>query len=172
MIASFQLRSIEELDKFIKEFERAKKNEKGNIVQKYFNIALLKEKLRDSLQEDTDRRGAIQPETLKYIYNFSCYLAKVANLKTSQLRKFYNSIVNIKHQLDREEDKDSYVKREIIKARYLLAYATGKNTRSLRDLFEVLDPVLERIDNFQKFLVFFEALQAILAYHKYFGGTE
>ena len=97
-------------------------------------------------------------------------------LKTNQVRKILEMARTTELKVKRGNDN---IKENIVKMRYLLAYAVGKANKqskySLEAFHTVLDPMLEVLmreptnENFSKF---YDFLQAIVAYHKFFGGKE
>lgn len=97
------------------------------------------------------------------------------NLATSQIRAIFSEIRQIEGMAQIEEQKDSAFSRL-----YLLIpkmkYRAGKEKGAVKELVDnVLDPALnlvftqsnKRDERFKHFTEFFEA---ILAYHKYYGG--
>lgn len=97
-------------------------------------------------------------------------------LKTNQVRKILEMARTTELKVKRG---DGDIKDDVVKMRYLLAYTVGKATGQPRYPLEafhsVLDPMLEVLmreptkDNFDKF---YDFLQAVVAYHKFFGGRE
>ncbi len=101
---------------------------------------------------------------------------RAQNLKTNQVRKVLEMVRTIELKLKKG---DTNIKDDIIKTRYLLAYAVGKATGSSRYSLEafhrILDPMLavliEKPDE-SRFEEFYDFLQAVVAYHRFFGGGE
>jgi len=95
------------------------------------------------------------------------------NLKTNQVRKIFEIARTIERKVRREEQD---IKPEIVKMRYLLAYIAGKGRGEALEAFQkVIDPILRVLMNSSEsknFLEFYEFLQAVLAYHRFFGGVE
>ena len=97
-------------------------------------------------------------------------------LKTKQVRKILEMARTTKLKVKRGDDD---IKNDIVKMRYLLAYtvgkATGQSRYPLESFHSVLDPMLEVLMNEptkEKFGKFYDFLQAVVAYHKFFGGRE
>jgi CRISPR type III-A-associated protein Csm2 len=90
---------------------------------------------------------------------------KIKKLSTSQIRKFFGSIKKI--QADFEKSKD-----EIIFLEPKLAYAMGRDKDSkIKELYPLLSPLIRGINEEKdKFNIFVNALEAIVAYHKAAGG--
>ncbi|WP_461863431.1 type III-A CRISPR-associated protein Csm2 [Thermococcus sp.] len=97
------------------------------------------------------------------------------NLKTNQVRR----ILEMARTVELKVKKGDNIKKDIMKIRYLLAYTVGKASGQSRYPIEafhnILDPMLEVImkdptpENFGKF---YDFLQAVVAYHKFFGGGD
>jgi len=97
-------------------------------------------------------------------------------LKTNQVRKILEMARTTELKLKRGNVD---IKDDIVRMRYLLAYtvgkATGQSRYSLEAFHHVLDPMLEVLmkepteENFGKF---YDFLQAVVAYHRFFGGRE
>ena len=97
-------------------------------------------------------------------------------LKTNQVRKILEMARTTELKVKRGDED---IKNDIVKMLYLLAYTVGKATGQPRYPLEsfhgVLDPMLEVLmkeptkENFGKF---YDFLQAVVAYHKFFGGRE
>nr|6O7H_B Chain B, Csm2 [Thermococcus onnurineus NA1] len=97
-------------------------------------------------------------------------------LKTNQVRKILDMARTTELKVKRGEGD---IKDDLVKMRYLLAYtvgkATGQSKYSLDAFHRILDPMLEVLmgspkkENFEKF---YDFLQAVVAYHKFFGGGD
>jgi len=103
-------------------------------------------------------------------------MTKNSGVKTSQIRKFYNSVRSLEQKLDKiklsnqlEERINEQVRIGVLSLKPLLAYAVGRQTQ-LRDLAEVLIAAINRVYDYEDFKKFVELFQAIVAYHKYHGG--
>lgn len=106
--------------------------------------------------------------------------AVAKDLRTTQIRKIIEMAKNLHTSTrmynSREEDIRSRISSEALRMNMLMAYYAGKN-RSVLSLQEVLEPILSWLskeenatpENFEKVYTFFEA---IVAYHRYFGGKE
>lgn len=101
---------------------------------------------------------------------------RAQNLRTNQVRKVLEMTRTIDLKLKKGE---ADVRDDIVKTRYLLAYtvgrATGSSRYSLEAFHRILDPMLavlmEDFDE-SKFNEFYDFLQAVVAYHRFFGGGE
>ncbi|MBW1953420.1 MAG: type III-A CRISPR-associated protein Csm2 [Deltaproteobacteria bacterium] len=100
------------------------------------------------------------------------------NLKINQIRRFLDALRKIEQEFFRVASSADPGQREKIKhnlsmLRPKLAYAVGRD-RSVRPLMTVLEPAIRKAaadpdQNFEKLLHFMEA---IIAYHKYYGGKD
>ena len=100
----------------------------------------------------------------------------VQDLRTNQVRKILEMARNLELKI-KKEYKD--INEDIMRIRYLLAYtvgkATGQSRHSLEAFYKVLDPMLEALmeePTKRNFGRFFDFLQAVVAYHRLFGGRE
>ena len=84
------------------------------------------------------------------------------NLKTSQIRKVYGAVKKI--QMSEEFNRN-----ELIMLKPKLAYAAARKSE-VEDLKDVLTQAINQVDNADKFKNFVDFFEAILAYHKAFGG--
>jgi len=97
-------------------------------------------------------------------------------LKTNQVRKILEMARTTELKLKRDNVD---IKDDIVRMRYLLAYTVGKATGHSRYPLEafhrILDPMLEVLMNEpteENFGKFYDFLQAVVAYHRFFGGRE
>lgn len=99
----------------------------------------------------------------------------VKDLKTSQIRKFLDAV----HKLDMQRQRGEGFEREkVFLLKPKIAYAAGKK-EEVRPLMDVLSPCIDKVwttpDNakseeaFKKLVSFVEA---IVAYHKFYGGQD
>jgi len=106
--------------------------------------------------------------------------AVAKDLRTTQIRKIIEMAkdlhTSIRMHNPGEGDIRSRISSEALRMNMLMAYYAGKN-RSVLPLQEVLEPILGWLseeenatpENFEKVYTFFEA---IVAYHRYFGGKD
>lgn len=117
----------------------------------------------------TDINGA---ETLvKWADNLGRYL-KDTGLTTSQIRSLFGEVRQIEAEWS-IESRRAHAKRRLVLLKPKMAYRARKEKgKAVSDLVDVLRPALDLVngkdDNFQRFVEFFEA---ILAYHKAYGGS-
>ncbi len=122
----------------------------------------------------TDPNGA---ETLvRWADSLGKYL-KDAELTTSQIRALFGEVRQIQAEWSIEGRRD-HARRRLILLKPKMAYRARKERgKAVEELVSVLRPALDLVtqasgnkqdENFQRFVEFFEA---ILAYHKAYGGN-
>ena len=85
------------------------------------------------------------------------------NLKTSQIRKVYGAVKKI-------QMSEKFSRNELIMLKPKLAYAAARKPE-VEDLKDTLTKAINEVDNDEeKFKNFVDFFEAILAYHKAFGG--
>ena len=92
--------------------------------------------------------------------NLGRKLAK--NLKTSQIRKVYGAVKKI-------QMSDEFNQNELIMLKPKLAYAAARKSE-VEDLKNTLTQAINQVDNSDKFKNFVDFFEAILAYHRAYGG--
>ena len=92
--------------------------------------------------------------------NLGRKLAK--NLKTAQIRKVYGAVKKI--QMSEEFNRN-----ELIMLKPKLAYAAARKSE-VEDLKNTLTQAINHVDNHEKFKNFVDFFEAILAYHRAYGG--
>lgn len=106
-------------------------------------------------------------------------------LSTSQIRSIFGEVRQIQAQWEMgtqpEQERGAELQqiawRRLVLLKPKMAYRAKKGEKVVQDLVNVLDPAVnevlrvddrgEQLKRFQRFIEFFEA---ILAYHKYYGG--
>ena len=83
-------------------------------------------------------------------------------LKTSQIRKVYSAVKKI--QMSKEFNRN-----DLIMLKPKLAYATARN-KDVEGLKVALTEAIDHVDNDDKFKNFVDFFEAILAYHRAYGG--
>lgn len=122
----------------------------------------------------TDPEGA---ETLVRCADSLGKYLKEAGLTTSQIRSLFGEVRQIQAEWSIEGRRD-HARRRLILLKPKMAYRARKERgKAVEELVSVLRPALDLVtaakgkeqdDNFQRFVEFFEA---ILAYHKAYGGS-
>lgn len=100
-------------------------------------------------------------------------------IKVNQIRRFLDAVRRIEARLKESKSKESKskeiteeIKGSIILLRPKLAYAAGREEK-IKPLMNVLDPAIksgaESKENFEKLL---RLIEGIIAYHRYYGGSN
>lgn len=91
-------------------------------------------------------------------------------IKVSQIRRFLDAVRRIEAGLKKGDFEQ--IKGSIILLRPKLAYAAGRE-KKIKPLMNVLDPAIksgaESRENFEKLL---RLIEGIIAYHRYYGGSN
>ena len=106
-------------------------------------------------------------ELLKYAIVMAIY-CRINDLKTNQIRKVLDLASRTHLKLRRNQNEN--IEGDLAKMCYILAYTTGRN-REIEPLANVLDIMLQKADN-ESFEKLYDFIQAVVAYHKFFGGGE
>ena len=97
-------------------------------------------------------------------------------IRTNQIRNIFSTVEKIRSDFKRNHLKiDEQIRRELIMLRPKLAYAVGRNedVKPFQELFdEAIRKVLESQNPSEALKNFFFLSEAIVAYHKYFGGRD
>lgn len=86
----------------------------------------------------------------------------------TQIRKFLSAVNSIQNKIQADEKNYNYS--EIQYIRIKLAYQTGR-FRDLKGFFAELDPIIKEIKTPADFKKFAQLMEAIVAYHKFYGGN-
>ena len=100
---------------------------------------------------------------------FGNFLANRLKIKTTQIRKFYESLKRIDLESSRKSEDE--IRIEVLKLKPILAYAVGRQ-RNIRPFYEVINEAISRVKGKEDFKNFVELVKAIVAYHKFHGGRE
>ncbi|OGW36150.1 MAG: type III-A CRISPR-associated protein Csm2 [Nitrospirae bacterium RBG_13_39_12] len=100
-------------------------------------------------------------------------------LKAAQLRRFYESLLNIKTSVNAiggKADEIMLFKRDVLpEIRMLkpqLASAKSRHPRELTPFFDVMNLLLDRVENVNDYDRLCQFGEAVVAYHKYCGGRD
>jgi len=105
----------------------------------------------------------------------------VLNLKTNQVRKVLDLArdIHIDFKNEKLEENRERILSKLARMRFLLAYSVGKADRRDKDALEALhtaiDPLLLKVStnpSKERFEFVYDFIQAIIAYHRFFGGRE
>lgn len=127
--------------------------------------------------------AAISAESIvKWAKELGEFLAKRPNednenqLTKTQIRKFLDAVIRIKNLHKQNIDYKTEVYLMKPKLAYAVAkakkYKQGKEIDPVGPLLLVLDPCIEKIENETDFKKFADFVEAIVAYHKYYGGKD
>lgn len=107
------------------------------------------------------------------------YFSRVKKIKTHQIRNFYGAVNQLKLDYDRSKKNDSdfnqvweKFNRELVLLKPKLAYAKGRNGEVgpfTKFMTQVIDLTLEAQQKDKALENFFELVQAVVAYHKFYG---
>ena len=98
---------------------------------------------------------------------------KEIKITTSQIRKFLSGINLLQNKMNNEEEtlSDETVS-EIKYLKIKLAYQAGRE-KKIKVLYDNLVPEIDNIGNSKKkFIEFSKYIEAIVAYHKFYGGKD
>lgn len=108
---------------------------------------------------------------LPLLENFGKYLKNV-ELRSSQIRKFFDAVKNIQNELRRREVSNGEIRQRVFRLKPALAYATARQRNQLQSFTDIMYLAMDKIENKKDFDYFVEFLEAIVAYHKYHGGKD
>lgn len=98
-------------------------------------------------------------------------------LKTGQIRNFYASITQMRTQFSIEEEEvTDGLKRDLTMLKPKIAYAAGRQTAVRATFYPFVKSALDGIEksNYDGRAIknFFQLIESIVAYHKFYGGSE
>ncbi len=99
-------------------------------------------------------------------------------IKTNQIRNFFSHFNTIKNEFKKLKISNQPIEEldsSLILIKPKLAYAKGRNKEIepfQQLMFEVIDKVYKSSDKDKAYTNFFEFVEAIVAYHKYYGGKD
>jgi len=125
----------------------------------------IKEKIE--AKKDTLSKSLTADELVEYAEKMGKYL-RAMYLKTSQIRKILDAVNKIKATTDYQK----FNREELVLLKPKLAYAAGKQEQQVKPLMNVLLPCIDKVKTYPDFKKFAQFLEAIIAYHKYYGGKE
>ncbi len=143
------------------------------------------EKIRDKMFEGSSSHATVKSilDAEKLVvcsYALGKILASYeVRLKSAQLRRFYESMLNIKatvNTIRTKPDADSLFKQkalpEILMLKPQLANATARQSREVTPFFNVINPLLDIIKSIEDYDRLCQFVESIVAYHKYCGGRD
>lgn len=119
---------------------------------------------------------SITPSIVGRCETFGEYLAKKDNnkeaLTTSQIRRFFGEVKRIEMQAEVNLS-------DVAMLKPLIAYAVGRKTdkygrckSKIEDFYNEMSECISEIENKDDFKRFVKIFEAIVAYHKKYGGQE
>jgi len=91
------------------------------------------------------------------------------NITTSQIRHFLSHIQNIGKRKDLDERR---IINELHLLRAKLAYAAGRHGAGVKEFFQVVELGIKKVENKEDYKNLKNFVEAIVGYHKYYGGKE
>ncbi len=131
-----------------------------------------------------DDLSRIDPEELnKQALEYGKKFAQKDNIRTNQIRNFFSSLTKIRSEFYQEQRKNAQkgnklppsVRKDLVMLRPKLAYAAGRHKEVLpfqKFFDEIITSVLKSENPVEAIKNLFFISDAIIAYHKYFGGKD
>lgn len=99
------------------------------------------------------------------------------SIKTNQIRNVFSEISLIRTKFKQSKEWTKEIESRLILLKPKLAYATGRNRqveKFQKFMFSAIDAVLKSKEETRLIALenFFNLIEAVVAYHKYFGGKE
>ena len=119
--------------------------------------------------DEIDKCGALKELDEKKMVDLANEIGKdMKKIKTAQLRRFFDEMKRI---------ESSYDKSSVQMLRPRLAYAAGRekdrNKQSiLKAFFDIIEASISKIKGEEDFKKLVKFVEAILAYHKFHGGSD
>lgn len=99
---------------------------------------------------------------------------KNEGLRTSQIRRFLGAVAKI-HVGNKKQQSANFSKNDVLYLKVYLAYATARQAAT-EYLMRLVCPMIDKVRDGQNGVKDFEVLsrfaQAVVAYHRYYGGNE
>ncbi len=141
-----------------------------NVIHRHFN-SIVNEIRSNFFKAPPEKR-------LEWAVKVAIYLM-ILNLKTTQVRKVLEMVREIKLEFRGQGNDDvERIKTKLTKLRFLLAYSVGKadkDAKALEAVHRTLDPLVAYLSlnpDKGEFDKFYDFVEAIIAYHRFFGGRE
>lgn len=119
---------------------------------------------------------SINTDTLIEWAQILALLLVAENLKTSQIRKFLSGVRGVEIKIKRNAPEE-FTRQEVAFLKVHLAYAKARQQTAVKPLMDVMTAVIDKIqdegvEGFEDFNVFVRFVEAVVAYHRYYGGSE
>jgi CRISPR-associated protein Csm2 len=112
-------------------------------------------------------------------YALGKLLALKHGLKMSQLRRFYDTLIQVKaiEDVRRSVEGDQTIREretisKVIELKPLLAYAKARQKWAVGPFFTVVNPLIDFVRDQEDYKTLCKFVQAVIAYHKYCGGRD
>lgn len=97
-------------------------------------------------------------------------------LKTAQIRKFLSGVRGVEAKVKRNPP-EHFSRQDVAFLKVYLAYAKARQQASVKPLMEVMTAVIDRIreegkEGLEDFEVFVRFVEAVVAYHRFYGGED
>jgi len=93
----------------------------------------------------------------------------IANISTSQIRKFLSAVNMINNKI--QASNDNFDIKEVSYLRVKLAYQAGRE-RNFKPFYPELNQEIVKIKTVEDFKEFAQFIEAVVAYHKFYGGKD
>jgi CRISPR-associated protein Csm2 len=147
--------------------ELRRKNFHDCIIEKISDIFMFEQRKRNGgkNKEVPTKKSA---ELLNESAELLGLLLRAFDIKTSQIRRYLDSLRRIKTDTSR----DSFNASSVLLQQVKIAYAAGRKPE-LDFLYEVMKPAItEGSRGYEYFEQLLRMVEAIVAYHKYYGGGD
>ena len=146
-----------------------------NDLGKEVDRDLIKEAIVKNVLEGQPLRS-INTDTLIEWAQILALLLVAENLKTSQIRKFLSGVRGVEIKIKRNAPEE-FTRQEVAFLKVHLAYAKARQQTAVKPLMDVMTAVIDKIqdegvEGFEDFNVFVRFVEAVVAYHRYYGGSE
>lgn len=114
-------------------------------------------------------------ELNKIADHYGRMFAQIDKVKTNQVRNVFSSINGIRTNFKIQRIFNDEIETEIVLLKPMMAYAAGrqKALMNFKDfMFSTIDAVLNSANKTKAIESFFHLIEAVVAYHKFYGGKE
>lgn len=143
-------------------------------LSKKIDYDLIKEDITNSIKAGPPLRE-IKTDTLITWAQILSLILVTDNLKTSQIRKFLSGVRGVEAKVNREKP-ENFSRQEAAFLKVHLAYAKSRND-AVKPLMDVMTAVIDKIqekglEGLKDFKIFVRFVEAVVAYHRFYGGAE
>jgi len=125
----------------------------------------------DRIVNEIRRKNSFKEISIESIDAWGEGLGKMLSkrLKTSQIRKIFGEFKKLHTEIKKEKEVSIREKALLLKPR--LAYVAGRHPHA-KPLTDVLSEGVKKVVDVKDYDKLFRFFEAILAYHKYYGGQD